>query len=144
MVTLYTTKFKIQKLLRSTHKVYLCVLRESQNKQRLFHCTALLIGFILEMECVYCAVRTGSLNAIQANISLLGRTMDQAASLRSVTTEAVVRSRVDSCEICSGKMALRQRMFQFSPVSNIPPKLRTPRYLHVSLTRRTNGQMAHT
>jgi hypothetical protein len=56
------------------------------------------------MECVYCAVRTGSLSAIQANISLLGRTMDQAVRLWSVTTEALVRSRVDSCEICSGKI----------------------------------------
>jgi len=46
--------------------VYLCVLCGSENKQRLFHCTALTdwLVFITETECVYCAVRTGSLNII--------------------------------------------------------------------------------
>ena len=40
--------------------VYLCVLCGSQNKQRLFHCTALTywLVFITESECVYCAVRS--------------------------------------------------------------------------------------
>ena len=51
---------------RSAHTVYLCVLCGSENKQRLFHCTALTdwLVFITETECVYCAVRTGSLNII--------------------------------------------------------------------------------
>jgi hypothetical protein len=53
-------------ILRSAHTVYLCVLCGSQNKQRLFHCTALTdwLVFITETECVYCAVRTGSSNTI--------------------------------------------------------------------------------
>jgi len=40
--------------------VYLCVLCGSENKQRLFHCTALIdwLVFITETECVYCAVRS--------------------------------------------------------------------------------------
>jgi len=43
--------------------VYLCVLCGSENKQRLFHCTALTdwLVFITETECVYCAVQPGSL-----------------------------------------------------------------------------------
>ena len=47
----------------------LCVLCGSENKQQLFHCTALTdwLVFITETECVYCAVRTGSLNIIQVN-----------------------------------------------------------------------------
>jgi len=55
-------------ILRSAHIVYLCVLCGSENKQRLFHCTALTdwLVFITEMECVYCAVRTGCLYIISA------------------------------------------------------------------------------
>jgi len=51
-------------IIRSAHTVYLCVLCGSDYKQRLFHCTALTdwLVFITETECVYCAVRTESLN----------------------------------------------------------------------------------
>jgi hypothetical protein len=47
-------------ILRSSHTLYLCVLCGSENKQRLFHCTALTdwLVFITETECVYCAVRS--------------------------------------------------------------------------------------
>ena len=53
-------------ILRSAHTVYLCVLCGSENKQRLFHGTALTdwLAFVTEKGCVYCAVRTGSLNEI--------------------------------------------------------------------------------
>jgi len=46
--------------LRSALTVYLCVLCGSENKQRLFHCTALTdwLVFITETECFYCAVRS--------------------------------------------------------------------------------------
>jgi DNA-directed RNA polymerase subunit RPC12/RpoP len=42
------------------HTVYLCVLCGSENKQRLFHCTALTDWwfFLTETECVYYAVRS--------------------------------------------------------------------------------------
>ena len=48
------------RIVRSAHTVYLCVLCGSENKQRLFHCTALTdwLVFITETECVYCAVRS--------------------------------------------------------------------------------------
>ena len=36
-------------ILRSVHTVYLCVLRGSENKQRLFHCTA-LTGWFLQLR----------------------------------------------------------------------------------------------
>jgi len=54
--------FNSQKILRSPHTVYLCVLCGSQNKQRLFPYTAFTDWFfITERESVYSAVRTGSL-----------------------------------------------------------------------------------
>jgi hypothetical protein len=37
---------KFTKILRSAHTVYLCVLCGSENKQRLFHCTALTDWFL--------------------------------------------------------------------------------------------------
>ena len=47
-------------ILRSAHRVYICFLCGSENKQRLFHCTALTdwLVFMTETECVYCAVRS--------------------------------------------------------------------------------------
>ena len=59
----------------SAHTVYLCVLCGSENKQRLFHCTALTdwLVFITETECVYCAVRTECLSIIQVKFALLKR-----------------------------------------------------------------------
>ena len=60
-------------ILPSAHTVCLCVLCGSQNKQRLFHSTALTdwLVFITETDCVYCAVRTGSLNTI--NVILISQ-----------------------------------------------------------------------
>jgi hypothetical protein len=47
------------------HSVYLFVLCGSQNKQRLFDCTALnWLGFAKEAGCVYCAVRAESSNVL--------------------------------------------------------------------------------
>ena len=59
-------------ILRSAHTVYLCVLCGSENKQRLFHCTALTdwLVFITETESVYCAVRTGFLYIIRVKLIL--------------------------------------------------------------------------
>ena len=51
---------------------YLYILHVSQNKQRLFPYTALTSFFIAKMECVYCAVGSGSLKTIQGNHSLQG------------------------------------------------------------------------
>jgi len=46
VVTICTTRFNIQKILRSAHTVYLRVLCGSQNKQRLFPYTALTDWFL--------------------------------------------------------------------------------------------------
>ena len=56
-----------QQILRSAHTVYLCV----QNKQRLFHYTALTDWFLItETGRFYCAVRMEVINVIQVNFSL--------------------------------------------------------------------------
>jgi len=50
--------------------------------------------FITQTECVYCAVRTGSLNVIQVNISVSfsGRAMAPAVSRRLRTAKVSVQS----------------------------------------------------
>jgi hypothetical protein len=53
------------------------------------------------LDCVYCSVRTVSLNAIQ-EFSSLGRAMSQAVIRHSVTAEAAVRSQVSPRAICGG------------------------------------------
>ena len=58
------------KILCYIHTLHLSLLHVSQNKQLSFICTALPV-FIIQKECVYCAVRTGPLNIIQVNFSLL-------------------------------------------------------------------------
>jgi len=64
------TLFNIQE---SARTVYFYVLYGYQNKQRIFSCTALSdCDFITETECVYCAVRTGSLNVILSTFRLKG------------------------------------------------------------------------
>jgi hypothetical protein len=47
-VTLHTSRFNVQKnyVLPLTHRVHMCVLCGSENKQRLFHCTALTDWFL--------------------------------------------------------------------------------------------------
>jgi hypothetical protein len=40
------TRFHVKRIPRSAHTVYLCVLCGSENKQRLFHCTALTDWFL--------------------------------------------------------------------------------------------------
>jgi hypothetical protein len=44
-VAVVTIEFTLQRSY-FTHTVYLCVLRGSENKQRLFHCTALTDWFL--------------------------------------------------------------------------------------------------
>jgi len=53
-------QFNIHKFLHSAQTLHLCILYGCEKKQRL--CAALRLVFITEMESVYCAVRTGSLN----------------------------------------------------------------------------------
>jgi len=50
--------------------LYLC---GSENKERLFHCTALTGGFfITETECVYCAVRAEIISTVQVHLGFQG------------------------------------------------------------------------
>jgi hypothetical protein len=58
--------------------------------------------FITETECVYCALRTGSLNVIQVNLCLYRPAMAQAVSRRPFVALARVRSQVSLCQICGG------------------------------------------
>ena len=62
VVAVYTTDLK-KNVLRSAYRA-----RSRVTKQRLFPPALDMFVFINEMECVYCAVRTESLNIIQINL----------------------------------------------------------------------------
>jgi hypothetical protein len=71
MGLLYLYLYNIHQFHVPPHTVYLCVLRGSQNKQRLFPYTVLNDWFFkTEMEGVYCAVRIEYLDVTQADFFL--------------------------------------------------------------------------
>jgi hypothetical protein len=149
--------------------VYLCVFCGSDNKQRLFHCTALTDCFynpddkdgvslrnveflnllmrlsarqnFIEMESVYCAVRTESLCTIQVNLGSADGVTTQRVSSRSLSAEEQARSQVSPYEICRGQSGTGTCLYasasyfpcpynnQFFPVTINPPMLYT--YLHL-------------
>jgi hypothetical protein len=59
-----TINFEIQKTLRYGDKMYLCVLYGYQTNSDYFPIRQQVAGLDTENECVYCAVRTESLNII--------------------------------------------------------------------------------
>jgi hypothetical protein len=63
--------------------------------------------FIIETECVYCAVRATYLNTIRVNLGLYRATI-QAVSRRPVTAKARVLSQVTSMRFGFDKVALGQ------------------------------------
>ena len=69
------------------------------------------------MECVYCAVRTESINVVEVSVSLYitGQTMGKSDTGRNFAP-----------------------LISVSPVSIIPLVIHTDTHLDVSLTRRTN------
>jgi hypothetical protein len=66
-------QFNLQQFYVLPTQLYLCVLCGAEKTQRLFSYTALsVLVFITETECVYCAVRTGSLHIIQTPLKSSG------------------------------------------------------------------------
>jgi len=94
--------------------------------------------FITETECVYCAVRTGSLNAIRVNLGLFGRAVFQAVRRRSLTAEARVWSEIRPCEIYVWQSSAKTWWSSQYFGCPVPPLLDTLLHPHVVRTRKTN------
>ena len=86
--------------------------------------------YITEMECVYCAVRSGSLNVIQINLSRRRLRRGARVSTRSAHVWFVVD------RVALGYVSIR--VLRFSFVSIIPPLLHTHLQMLLILTRTTN------
>jgi hypothetical protein len=102
----------------------------SLNKQLIFSCTTLnSLVFIIQRVCVYCPVRTESLNTIQINRLVAGLSLWRPGlHPRSVH----VRSIVDI--VAQGQVFIR--IFRFSPAILFPPLLHTHLYLQAVLSRK--------
>jgi hypothetical protein len=122
------------------HSVFMCFVWISKQTAIISLYSINWLVFITETECVYCAVRTGSLNIIQAQ---LGRAISQAVSCRVLTADDLVLSQASVCEIWMEEVALGQGflpVIPFSTVSIILPVLHIYVRLYVALTRRTSGR----
>jgi len=70
MVTVCTTRFYNSAILRSAHNVYLCLVWISEQTAIISLNIINCLVFITETECVYCAVRTESVNSVQCSLGL--------------------------------------------------------------------------
>jgi len=100
-------------------------------------CTILTHWMFKPKLCVYCAVRTESLDIIQTVVSPKpGHAIAQAGGRRSPTADARVRSQFSKCEICAGQNYNRRG---FSPLltgrSNVVTA-RLGRYSNLTLPER--------
>jgi hypothetical protein len=75
------------------------------SEQRAIISRTILTDWIFETKaCVYCAVRTESLDIIQTVVNTKpGHATAQAGSRKSPTADARVRSQFSTCEICAGQ-----------------------------------------
>jgi len=74
--------------------------------------------FTTETECVYCAVRTGSLYSNQVNARICSRDVAQEASLLPLISERRVPTQVSPCETSGGQSDTGTC---FSPSSSVSP-----------------------
>jgi hypothetical protein len=123
------------------HSVFMCFVWISEQTVIISLYSINWLVFITETECVYCAVRAGSLSTIQVKFNkLTAGTTAHAVSCRSFKADTRVRSRFLHVRFAINKEALGQvflRVFGF-PFSIIPP------LLDVALTGRTNGRSSGT
>jgi hypothetical protein len=102
--------------------------------------------FISE-ECVYCAVRAGSLCMSQVIPILQRPTTVVAFMCWSLSAEYLVCCRVSPCRICGRQNASRQfrpRTLMFHSLSIIPPMLHIRLYLHATLFGNTTLRILET
>jgi hypothetical protein len=113
-----TTRFNVRKFcIQSTR--YLRAFNGSQNKQRLF----LSPLFITEAQIVYCAVRIGSLNAIDPVSSLMGcRQRKNLWKLRSA------ERRRNKHELIDGNKTMRRVHFRYVRVQGMETHKQSERY----------------
>ena len=94
--------------------------------------------FIIEIVCVYCAVRTDFLNILHVNFSPCGLGMAQGVSCMSVTPEAGFPSTWDLQRTQWNWEFFFSPSNLIFPVSIIPTPLHARLHVHVALIRRTN------
>ena len=135
MVTICTTSLTFSNSTFCPHTVFMCFVWISEQTAIISLYNVHWLVFITQTQCVYCAVRTGSLTVIHVSISLAllsGRAMAPAVSPRLLTAKFQV------LDLCWAQGQVSLPVLRFSPVCTVPPVLHTHLHLHAGLTRRTN------
>jgi len=122
-------QFNIQQFYVLPTQLYLCFVRIWEQTAIISPYSISWLAFITETDCVYCAVRTESLNLTQFKFDW---------KIRGSPCSIPGRSKSD-CGGRSGTGAVFLRKLRSSTVSIIPPKLHTYLGLHAALTRTRLG-----
>ena len=141
MVTLCTTRLNIKKKkqLFLRRVVFMCLVRVSEQTAIISLYSTNWLVSIIEMVCVYCAVRTDFLNVLHVNFSFYGLGIAQ----RSVAGLSPRRPGFDPRENCrgqSGTDTLFLSSISIFPANIIPTMLHAHLHVHVALTGRINGR----
>ena len=124
MVTICTTSLTFNNSTFCPHSVFMCFVWIWEQTAIISLYNINWLVFITETGCVYCAVRTGSLNKIHFN----------AACHHG----AQIRSQAATWEVCCGKVFLG--VFRLSPDSVNPPLLRVHVHGNINIIRKTSGR----
>ena len=91
MVTICTTSLTFNSSVFCPHSDFMCFVQISEQTAVISLYSINWLVFVTEMECVYCAVQTGSLNIIQVNLSFERvKLMDICSTYMSSTFQPVV------------------------------------------------------
>jgi hypothetical protein len=104
VVTILTTNLTFKNSTLWPHSVCMCFVFIWEQTAIISLYSINRLVFITEMGCIYCAVRTGSLNTTQVNVRVCSRDMAEAFILWSFISEYRVRSKVSPCEISGGQI----------------------------------------
>ena len=138
---MFTARYELNTFTNSTlcpHSVFMCFVWISEKAAIISFYSVNWLVFIIETECVYCAVRAEYLNIIR----LILVCKFKAASRRRLIVESGFDPRSVRVIFVVDKAAFGQvflRVLSFSSVSIIPPLLHTNLHLHAVLTR-TKGR----
>ena len=138
MVTICTTSLTFSNSTFCPHSVFMCFVWISEQTSIISLYNINWLVFITEIQCVYCAVRTGYLYIIHVNYHPWPRLLVHGLSPEKLGFDPSLLHLI----VVLNTVTLGQGFFPillFYTVNIIPPVLHTHFHLQAVITRRTNG-----